>query len=219
MENLNELFFDLDGTILDTSKRYYSIYYNIIKELGGSPLTKKVYWNYKSNKVSEYEIAIRSHLPQSLFNEYNHTRINLIESDYYLKFDKVWPELFDFIPSSKIFNRILLITLRQKRQQLINQLDNLGISDWFENIITVEYNDNNPKRHLLKVDSILQLYTNNISGIFVGDTETDMRAGKILGLKTIAVTYGIRSAEHLTQEKPDIMLNSPKDLVNFIQTL
>ena len=157
LENLNELFFDLDGTILDTSKRYYSIYYNIIKELGGSPLTKKVYWDCKSNKISEYEIAIRSYLPQSLFNEYNDTRINYIESDYYLKFDKVWPELLDFIPSSKIYNRILLVTLRQKRQQLINQLENLGISDWFENIITVRYNDKNTNRHQLKVDNILQL--------------------------------------------------------------
>jgi phosphoglycolate phosphatase-like HAD superfamily hydrolase len=212
-------FFDLDGTILDTSQRYYFIYYNIIKELGGSPLTKNVYWNCKSNKVSEYEIAMRSHLPQSLFNEYNHSRINLIESDKYLKFDKVWSELFDFIPSSKIFSKILLVTLRKKRQQLINQLNNLGISDWFENIITVEYNDINTKRHLLKVDRILQIYPNNLSGIFVGDTETDLRAGKILGLKTIAVTYGIRSTEYLTHEKPDTILNSPKDLVNFIQSL
>ena len=77
-----QFFFDLDGTILDTSQRYYSIYYNIVKDLGGSPLTKKVYWDCKSNKISEYEIAIRSHLHQSLFNEYNHTRINLIESEY-----------------------------------------------------------------------------------------------------------------------------------------
>lgn len=214
-----QFLFDLDGTILDTSNRYYSIYYFLIKELGGSPLTKKEYWDCKSNKISEYEIAMRSLLSKSLFNEYNNTRLNYIESDYYLNFDKVWPELFDFIPSSKIFNRILLVTLRKKRQQLINQLENLGISDWFENIITVKCNDNNPKRHLLKVDSILQFYPNNISGIFVGDTETDMRTGKILGLKTIAVTYGIRSAEHLTQEKPDIILSSPKDLVNFLQTL
>ena len=216
---MNDFFFDLDGTILDTSKRYYLIYYNIIKELGGSPLTKKVYWNCKSNKVSEYEIAMRSHLPQSLFNEYNHCRINLIESDKYLKFDTVWPELFDFIPSSKICRKIMLVTLRKKRQQLINQLANLGISDWFENIISVVNNGVNCERHLLKVDSILKIYPNNLSGIFVGDTETDMRAGKILGLKTIAVTYGIRSTEYLTQEKPDTILNSPKDLVNFIQAL
>lgn len=213
------VFFDLDGTILDTSERYYLIYYNTVKDLGGSPLTKKEYWDCKSDKVSEYQIATRSYLSEPLFSKYNHTRINLIESGKYLKFDTVWPELFDFIPSSKIFRKIMLVTLRKKRQQLINQLENLGISDWFENIISVVNNGVNCERHLLKVDSILKIYPNNLSGIFVGDTETDMRAGKILGLKTIAVTYGIRSPEHLTQEKPDIILHSPKDLVNFIQAL
>lgn len=210
-------FFDLDGTILDTSNRYYLIYYNIINRLGGLPLTKKVYWNYKCNNVSEELILMHSDLQQSLFDEYNDTRQNFIESDYYLKFDNVWPELFEFIPSSKLYNKILLVTLRKKRQQLITQLENLGIYNWFENIITVESNKVKCERHLLKANSILKLYPNNLSGIFVGDTETDVRSGKLLGLDSIAVSYGIRKRKFLTHAKPHTILNSPKELVNFIR--
>jgi len=213
------IFFDLDGTILDTSERYYLIYYNITKKLGGLPLTKKIYWNYKRNKVSEDLILTHSNLPQSIFDEYNDTRQNLIESDYYLKFDNVWPELFDFIPSSKLYNKILLVTLRKKRQQLITQLENLGIYNWFENIITVESNEVGSECHLLKANSILKLYPNHLSGIFVGDTETDIKSGKLLGLDSIAVSYGIRKRNFLTHAKPHTILSSPKDLVNFIRDL
>jgi phosphoglycolate phosphatase len=209
--------FDLDGTILDTSERYYFIYYKIVKEFGGDPLSKNMYWDYKRDKVSENEIMKASHLHQSYSKEYKTLRQEYIESDHYLKLDKIWPELFDFIPTSKIFNKILLLTFRQKKQQLITQLENLGILNWFEKILTVESSDQRIDRDKLKADRILKSCSSDLKGILVGDTETDIKTGKLLGLKTIAVSFGIRNLKHLTHENPNVILNSPQELVEFIK--
>ena len=76
-------FFDLDGTILDISKRYYFIYYDIIKKFGGVPLPKCVYWDYKRNKTPDDVILKRSNIPQFflvnilILNKHSLSRINI----------------------------------------------------------------------------------------------------------------------------------------------
>ena len=77
---------------------------------------------------------------------------------------------------------------------------------------------NHRDRHEGKVNLIRDHYKKDLNGFFIGDTETDIRAGKVLGLKSIAVTFGIRNADILMREEPDIILNSPAALVNWVKT-
>ncbi|MFM8328051.1 MAG: HAD family hydrolase [Pirellulaceae bacterium] len=57
------------------------------------------------------------------------------------------------------------------------------------------------------------------SGWVIGDTETDLRAGKKLGLRQVAVAFGIRDAIILGKENPDLLFDQPSQLANwFIQS-
>lgn len=45
------------------------------------------------------------------------------------------------------------------------------------------------------------------NSVIVGDTETDIKTGKRLGLRTVAVTCGQRSRDFLKKHKPDILID------------
>jgi phosphoglycolate phosphatase-like HAD superfamily hydrolase len=53
--------------------------------------------------------------------------------------------------------------------------------------------------------------------VVVGDSVVDIRAGKNAGAKTVAVLSGIFSREELEKEKPDLILESVKELPDFIE--
>ncbi|HQR40275.1 MAG TPA: HAD hydrolase-like protein, partial [Blastocatellia bacterium] len=49
--------------------------------------------------------------------------------------------------------------------------------------------------------------------VMVGDGETDIRAGKAAGIRTVAVTYGFRDAAALAPLAPDAVIDSMTELV------
>jgi len=52
--------------------------------------------------------------------------------------------------------------------------------------------------------------------LFVGDTAIDIRTGKAAAMATAAVTWGFRSADELQREQPDILVNTPLDLLQYV---
>ncbi|MEM3703700.1 MAG: HAD family hydrolase, partial [Candidatus Bathyarchaeia archaeon] len=51
----------------------------------------------------------------------------------------------------------------------------------------------------------------------VGDSTIDVRAGKNVGAKTVAVLSGIFTRDELEKEEPDIILNSINELPCFLE--
>ena len=218
MQISETFFFDLDGPILDVSTKYYQIYVDIVKELGGTPISKESYWHNKRNKVPELKNLIASDLHPDTLSYYQITRKERIETNAYLTYDKVWPELLLYIPNSPLRGKLTLVTFRKIPRTLKKELCDLGISSWFKDVLSTNGDVNHRDRHEGKVNLIRDHYKSDLNGFFIGDTETDIRAGKALGLKSIAVTFGIRNADILMREEPDIILNSPAALVNWVKT-
>jgi phosphoglycolate phosphatase len=218
MQISETFFFDLDGPILDVSTKYYQIYVDIVKELSGTPISKEAYWQNKRNKVPESTTLIASDLHLDALSYYQITRKERIETNAYLTYDKVWPELLLYIPNSPLRGKLTLVTFRKNPRTLKKELCDLGISSWFKDVLSINGDVNHRDRHEGKVNLIRDYYNKDLNGFFIGDTETDIRAGKALGLKSIAVTFGIRNADILMREEPDIILNSPAALVNWVKT-
>jgi phosphoglycolate phosphatase-like HAD superfamily hydrolase len=53
--------------------------------------------------------------------------------------------------------------------------------------------------------------------VIVGDTEADVRSGKRLGLMTVAVSTGPRSAEFLAKLEPTRLLTRIEDLPPLLE--
>ncbi|WP_406656586.1 HAD hydrolase-like protein [Methanolobus sp. ZRKC2] len=208
-------FFDLDGPILDVSEKYYQAYSYSLQELNCTALPKDDYWKFKRLRVPDYEILSKTD-SEHLLAEYKTRRNELIEKKEMLAYDCVWTELRKTYDS--LFNEFpaILVTLRTEPEMVNWQLRDLNIDTWFKSIISRPSTGISKDRWKIKVDAIKALDLSKSIDIqecvFVGDTETDIVAGKQLGMKTVGVTFGIRDKKLLSPLKPEILVDNPSDL-------
>jgi phosphoglycolate phosphatase len=213
------LFFDLDGPILDVSEKYYRAYADSLNELGKKALEKAQYWSLKRKQISDYEILSLSSCGE-LLSDFRAKRDQLIEDKKLLKLDRVWPELRGTYETLFTQLLVVLVTLRTYAKRTIWQLEMLGIRPWFDFILSHSAEHSSIQRWKVKVDMINQLNLFNKveprNCVFVGDTETDILAGKHLGMQTVAVSFGIRTKESLLSHNPDLLFDSQAALSTYL---
>lgn len=203
--------FDLDGPLLDVSERYYRLYVDLLRPHGLRPLAKRTYWRLKRRRVPEEAIFRRSGGTPAAAREYARLRPSLIESRRYLRFDRIWPRASAVLRHLEPRSRLLLATARRSRRILKWQLEQLGIGAYFHRVLSIP--PAAASRAEAKAASVRALVGEPTArGWFVGDTESDLRAGRLLGLHIAAVSYGIRRADELRQSGPDRLLATPADL-------
>ncbi len=216
------LFFDLDGPILDVSSRYYEVYSNILIRLKHTPLQKNEYWDLKRSKVSDYDILLRTSSEFS-FEEFKVQRSLTIEKEEFLELDCVWPELLETYKALFAKFPATLITLRTNPRITEWQLHSLGIHPWFDTVLSCKTSNTSDARWKAKSQALVKsemLKKVNVQDcVFVGDTETDILAGQNLGMKTIGVSFGIRTKPLLSQLNPDFIFETPGQLSNYLQFL
>jgi len=201
---------DLDGPILDVSLRHYLTYSNGIMRLGGKPVDRDTFWQAKRHKTPDSEILAQSGLHLEA-DAYNAIKFETIESIPYLNFDQLQPGVPAIL--RQIANRyhLILVTLRHSRDRLIEQLVSFGISGYFDNVLNIAVSTKTgweTKRDLIN-DAGIAVGTGDF---FVGDTETDILAGKALGVMTVAVCNGIRAESYLKPLAPNWIIATLADL-------
>ena len=199
------IFLDLDGPILEGKFRHYACYKDIIKKYGGNALEIDYYWELKRNKITRDIILEKSNFQESYEIFFKEWMIS-IENEKYLNLDILKPEVVETLKSWRnITDKIVLVTMRQNREYLLNQLDRLGILCLLNEVI-----DCPPKRKNTKYEALKDKIFNN--AIFIGDTEEDTNTAKMLGIKSIGITNGLRNkkfleADYYYEEIKDIDFN------------
>jgi phosphoglycolate phosphatase len=195
-----KIFLDLDGTILDIKYRYYKIYSDLLLQSGFKCLDIETYWELKRSKTPEEMIAAKT-ATDKFAEHYAKNRIHLIETVEYLVLDRVFDDVHEILEDWSVKHDLYLVTLRKNRAHLNLQLQLLDLHKYFRAI----YNDelgSNRKDKLIK-----HKVFNSCNCVIIGDTESDIEAGKQLGIKTIALTRGIRKRYLLEDLCPDIIIS------------
>jgi len=210
-----KIFFDLDGTLINISEKYYRVYTDILNEAGFSTIGKKEYWDAKRHKVPEDQILAMTNA-NDFYKEYNQKRLLLIESDYYLSNDSLHEEVIEVLKNLSKKYQLILVTLRKSNSQLEKQLTALKLMGYFTDVL--RSGDNLEPRWMIKYNIIKEYIGNEFdsSHILISDTENDIIAGNELGFKTIAVLNGIRTKELLIISNPTFICKSVRDLLNIL---
>ena len=196
------------------SERYYRIYRENVMLLGGKPLSKDIYWRLirvreKRRKILEKSGIVKVKHYDKLFTE-------KIESLKYLKYDKVAFGAVKTLKTLRKNNQLSLVTLRNSSINLREELRLLNLELLFDEIL-VNTNIHEGRDLILKAKLVKNsAFFGKINSSIIGDTEVDIRAGKILDIKTIAVSNGMRAKVVLLAEKPDFIIKSITRLPNII---
>jgi len=212
--NKRIIFLDLDETLIDTSNRHYHVYLDILKALNlGNPLDKEEFWKLKRKGIPTIEIL--NETDHTILKEFLKLWINNIEKKEYLSWDKVFSET-PCLLSELDKENLILLTMRNNRENLLWELKKLGFDDSFKAVLSCS-----PLKNKDKTGPILKyIQDENLSldknSVIMGDSEIDIITGKKLNITTMAVSYGIRSEEILKFLHPDYCL---KDMNEIIETL
>lgn len=150
-------------------------------------------------------------IPQmpTLMKKYYEYKQQHLESKAFLDFDYVIGNFPQFSIRVKERHQIVLITMRNDRARLTQQLTKLNLLHLFDRVVRVSAQKGNPKFEALK----------NVVGsgdYMIGDSEVDMQCGKLLGIKTFHVDTGLRSYEYAAKNCDAIRLTCYSDLIQYL---
>lgn len=209
------IFFDLDGTLLDVSQRHYHVYAKVVKSLGGQALDKEVYWKLKRRKCSIETIVGQSRLPQNLVPLFLKRFIVMIERPVYLRLDSLLPHARRVLKILSKTHSLYLVTARRSTTNLKKQLKSLGLKTSFGANVYSLY----VKGTKVGKSKILHRLNRDQSGFIVGDTEEDILAARQAKLKSIIVLSGLRNRKTLLPFRPDYLIADVRKLPPLVERL
>jgi HAD superfamily hydrolase (TIGR01509 family) len=209
------ILFDLDGTLVDSREAYLEALKTAFAAFGRKNVEKKTVieiprrleQNLLLNDILE-GINVQRFLEIYLNAYYNAT----------LKKNKPLPNISNTLEKLSEKAELGIITMRYvPKEMVIQELVKFGLAKYFCSVMTA-LDTNRPKpspEALLKCLERMGIQTSQCA--FVGDSVTDIKAGKAAGTKTVAVLSGIFSIEELKKEKPDLILENVNMLPDFIK--
>jgi len=210
MSSLSAIFFDLDGTLVDSSVGIHNGFTYTFEQLGvPSPDAKTI----RGFMGPPLETSFASCLPADQVE----TAIQLYRS-YYKEKGVYEAQLFPQIKNllTELAQQYpLYITTTKNTPTAIDMTSNFEINQFFDGI----YGSSPQALH--KADVIRQAITTHDLApekvVIVGDTKFDMIGAQETGIKKLAVTWGFGDETELMTYHPDWIAHHPIDILQHLQ--
>ena len=210
MSSLSAIFFDLDGTLVDSSIGIHNGFTYTFEQLGvPSPDAKTI----RGFMGPPLETSFASCLPADQVE----TAIQLYRS-YYKEKGVYEAQLFPQIKNllTELAQQYpLYITTTKNTPTAIDMTSNFEINQFFDGI----YGSSPQALH--KADVIRQAITTHDLApekvVIVGDTKFDMIGAQETGIKKLAVTWGFGEERDLMGYNPDWIAHQPADILQHLQ--
>ncbi|HEX7358545.1 MAG TPA: HAD-IA family hydrolase [Ignavibacteriaceae bacterium] len=205
--------FDLDGTLVDSSKTIYNSTVYSLNKLG-----------IKFN-ISEAEFALK--IGQHFVDIFNAFDTDVPDFEKFITIYKI--NYFEQMEHSEMYNGVEQTLNALKDRDIKISLLTTKIQDQAEKILEyfnlTKYFDlimgrrdgikHKPSPEpLLKICDDLNIDIKNT--LMVGDTELDIQCGKNAGSYTCGVLYGYRTKELLEIENPDFIVEEIKNIIDLV---
>jgi HAD superfamily hydrolase (TIGR01509 family) len=196
-------FFDLDGTLVDSRNAYLEAAKTAFRFIGQQPPAPEI----------ALEIPRRLELKQSIDGIFEGDVDKFLErylGAYYMltrKETKLIPNIDVTLDILSKKAKLALITMRRiPKPVLIDELEYFGIARHFVHVTTaMDTLESKPSPEALrKTAQAMEIPIQEC--VMVGDSVSDVRAGKAAGTKTIAVLTGLLSYQELEKEHPTLIL-------------
>lgn len=217
MKKIKNLFFDLDGTVLDTSEDLADAV-NFVCEKYDFPINSEE--QIRKNLGNGIKNLVKNSIPKDISN-----------------FDDVFKDFKDYY-SQNLHNKtnyyndiekvLKILKFKDYKMAILSNKFNKGVQKIkehfrFDNyfIDAIGEDENIPKKpDIFMLKQILKKHSLNINEtIYIGDGETDIEFAKNANIPSIAVTWGFRNKEYLSSLNPSYMVNTPMEIIQIIEEI
>jgi phosphoglycolate phosphatase len=179
----------------------------MMEELGGKAISKEelretwdpsymVFWNkyHKNLTVEEeqklyYKTVLRDDFPKS----------------------EVYDGIVDLIKKLKENGVEMVVLSSDPERILLPEVERFGLDGVFREVVAGV-----PEKSVIIKDLIQRNNFNPLETVLIGDNANELDAGKSIGAKTIAVTWGFCTEEKLKEENPDFLVHNIKELEKIL---
>lgn len=201
------IIYDLDGTLIDSSERMYRLFIDLIPEC---EFDKDQYWKLKRDKVN-HKMLLEKYFSQYDFAEFEKKWLGLIEKKEYLIMDKLYSDTLDFLDAQKGRHILqVLLTARQSKENLYEELERLGIKEYFDCILVTEGVIS--KGDLLSGALSSGIISKSDDDLFISDMGKDIEIGNDFGYKTVAISHGFMNRRRLQEYSPGYCVDNLMDI-------
>src|SRR5689334_11423410 len=215
------LLFDLDGTLIDSLGDLAASINLMLRDLDRPPLGAEQVAAFIGNGIptTVRRALVATHPNQEPPDPALHERaIESVHRHYateMLNTTRLFPNVVETLDHFR-GKRLGVVTSKEVRFTKF-LLDHFGIANYFGAIVG---GDTTPARKpdpqpVLEALRLLEGQAGD--AVMIGDSEIDVIAGRSAGAKTIAVTFGYRSAEQLRVTEPDAMIDRFDQLREVIE--
>ena len=213
--------FDLDGTLIDSIDIYFSIVEKALERLNLPGVPRSRILAAAESEDFKWELVLP---PDAL------KRKEEIIDEAWEVINEIAPQMFaddlELIPGAAGMVEILasnglkigLVTSTQRKylETKMQPLKIGGVDRLFEVIITSDDVEKRKPAPDPLVACARQLDMKPGNCVYVGDTTTDIKAGKAAGMQTIGVLTGFDEYEALEKERPDAIIENIQHLLEVI---
>jgi len=208
------IFFDLDGTLVDSRRDITDAVNHTRKTLGisGEKTLDEVHSYVGGGLRETVKCAI------GVTDEEQIEKALVLFRDFYSENPVVKTSLYPLVNETlSSMPGIKKVVLTNKDRTIaVDVLTGLAIINHFSEIVGGD-NEKYRKPSPEGIKKILKKYgLSPDSALIVGDMDIDIITGKTAGIKTCGVTYGIGKKEDILKSKPDHIINSIAELKNII---
>jgi HAD superfamily hydrolase (TIGR01662 family) len=213
--------FDLDGTLIDSIDIYFTIVENALQKLNLPAVSRNRILEAAESEEFKWELV----LPQDVLNR----KADIIDEAWAV-INEIAPQMFadnlelikgaerivESLSSNGLKIGLVTSTQRQYLETKMQPLKNAGVDTLFEAIVTsddVEKRKPSPDP-LIACAQQLDIKPGNC--VYVGDTTTDIKAGKAAGMQTVGVLTGFDDHAALETEMPDAIIENIQNLLEVI---
>lgn len=204
--HLKALLFDLDGTLVD-SYRDIGIHLNrTLRDFGLAQVNVEDVRGMVGGGARE---LLRRFFSDGLLEE----ALGVFR-DYYMKEPVIHTKPFEGVREALSYAKsrgVELAVVTNKMEVLSRAiLEELGLSDYFSLVVGGDTFREKKPSPMPVLEALSSLRLSSPEAIMVGDTEADMTAGRLAGVKRALAKWGY---VRLEKEIPDFELEQPSDLI------